>query len=60
MGDPLSCLLIGCLALVVGAVAGWLGAWLLDRVRLQGVRAAPPRSPPPHGRSPKRSLKKPN
>ena len=39
MGDPLSCVLIGCLALLVGAVAGWLGAWLLDRSRLRGVHA---------------------
>src|SRR5665213_123465 len=37
--DPLYCALIGCLAALGGLVVGWLGAWLLDRSRLQGVHA---------------------
>ena len=36
--DPLYAL-IGCLAAVGGLAVGWLGAWLLDRSRLQGVHA---------------------
>ena len=37
--DPVYCTLIGCLAAIGGLVVGWLGAWLLDRSRLQGVHA---------------------
>jgi ribonucrease Y len=37
--DPVYCTLIGCLAAVGGLAIGWLGAWLLDRSRLQGVHA---------------------
>jgi ribonuclease Y len=37
--DPVYCVLLSFLALVVGAAAGWLGAWLLDRSRFRGVRA---------------------
>jgi len=36
--DPLLCVLIGVLAAVGGLAAGWLGAWLLGRSRLAGVR----------------------
>ncbi len=38
MDNPLICTLVVVLAAVGGVAAGWLGAWLLDRSRLQGVR----------------------
>ncbi len=37
--DPLYYTLIGCFAAFGGLAVGWLGAWLLDRSRLQGVHA---------------------
>ena len=37
--DPSYYILIGCLAAFGGLAIGWLGAWLLDRSRLQGVHA---------------------
>ncbi len=37
--DPLYCALVAVLAAFGGVAIGWLGAWLLDRSRLQGVHA---------------------